>query len=166
MGQKNVFDVGDSDVFIFKGRQQQGHAVIDAGIHECGPPLFDDQVTRVLLRTRVLGIDSDYTVSRSHRPGAQLVFRRCFKAFQTRVVTSQHLDVGIAQHAADGHHDPVLALAVAVLLERINQVILMLSGQCRPGRGQADAVLAMTGGAGAELSEPPAETATEPRPAR
>jgi hypothetical protein len=46
--QENVINVTDIQVLLTQTVQQEGDAIVRAGINECTPAILDNEVTRVL----------------------------------------------------------------------------------------------------------------------
>ena len=57
MGKDDVVDVTNIEVLLLQRVEQQRHAVIYTGINERGSAALNNQVTRIVERARILGID-------------------------------------------------------------------------------------------------------------
>ena len=160
MSQENIVDVRHVEIHRAQRIQKQWYAVVGSGIDERAAPVLDDQVAGVLQRPQVLGVDgndaaanvSDRCIDARHvrsaflRP-AHLLGARGLQPVKTGEITRQHNHVLVRKQHGLSRHDTVLPFAVAVLLQRVPQVVFMLTGQRRPGRVHADAVRAVAGGA-------------------
>jgi len=98
-----------------------------------------------------------------------LVGVRRFEAFKPRKITCQQLDVRIRERRRHLRHDCIFACAMSILIECLNEVVLVLPRQRRPGWRNADTVLAVTRYAGLRcvkiglaLAEPPPSTVVAP----